>query len=880
MTYAKKTTLMTILVLLAATVIAFTGIFVQQAKAEAPQDLGVAAAEDFYTVDGAYVRGVQSSSPSDNGSGIRFEAVIRQGYYKQILTEYPEKEVKLGMLITTSSVSDINDLTVDCDDPNLQDYEYAGTPRFATTADNATFKYTQSLVNLPASDYGVEFTARAYLKVVGEDDAVYYATTNDSTRSMRSVANAYILLDPSSASELGKYVFNNNRVMFGNAEYIEQKTYTPGSGFSDNETNDLIITDDKLEGITAEYAYIGAKKYPVELEDGSLKIEDIGELTIGEEYYVSVFTEDAVYSSKFRYVTTAIENVEEFSIFDIKEFTGGVGSASAQGTTIDGYYVLKNDIDASTYTHQHSTELWDAGIGYNSTGFRGTFDGCGHQIDGITLGNYGFFGGLSTGAVVKNVAFTNVQFLNPQANLRSFVLAFNIVGTAGRVTLRDIYIQLDSFNITSKNYGLVSPIADRLDSVDLYNVVVDYPEDVSTSSLTGYGSFARATASVKAYNVYINSPTKLGYNSSSDNFDSYAGITKSLPTSDDTSFVADCWEVVGGYYQFKLSIKILPDIYYREVVEGKVSVEDIVSGEIKKVVYNGSVVDGTSVEMTVDKTFHLVTIVMSAATYRAKVFPVDKVITTAQELNEALNISTAAASGVTGTTIEGYYVLGNDIDGKDEDTGEYFDYKHSIDSTFNIEGTRNGWGFKGVFDGLGHKISGLKLNKHGVFGAIGAGAVVKNVAFTDLKFSAVGNIRTFVVAGLINGTSANKANLSDIYIDVQSFNVEEATNGYAAVVCGWALYTNFSNMIINYPEDLADLISTTSTKLAGYGSFAYYNYGGLTATNVYVISPTKLGITINTVTQFTDGVLPVGDYDSFDNEYWDMTSGKPVWKKL
>lgn len=73
--------------------------------------------------------------------------------------------------------------------------------------------------------------------------------------------------------------------------------------------------------------------------------------------------------------------------------------------------------------------------------------------------------------------------------------------------------------------------------------------------------------------------------------------------------------------------------------------------------------------------------------------------------------------------IEGYYVLGGDIDGNGAELKE---------ASTHWDETR---GFMGTFDGRGYTIKNLKINGYGLFGNMGK-ATVKNVNFEDVKVGA------------------------------------------------------------------------------------------------------------------------------------------------
>ena len=89
----------------------------------------------------------------------------------------------------------------------------------------------------------------------------------------------------------------------------------------------------------------------------------------------------------------------------------------------DGYFVLGNDINynKTIMSMTDSGSVWQVqGRANDDRGFKGIFDGCGYNIDGVTVGNNpsgaakeagGVFGYIATGGIVKNVSFTNAVLL-------------------------------------------------------------------------------------------------------------------------------------------------------------------------------------------------------------------------------------------------------------------------------------------------------------------------------------------------------------------------------------------------------------------------------------------------------------------------------------
>ena len=75
------------------------------------------------------------------------------------------------------------------------------------------------------------------------------------------------------------------------------------------------------------------------------------------------------------------------------------------GTTITGYYVIANDIDASAFLVNSATPCW-----VDEGGFQGVLDGQGHTVSNIhVVGGIGLFGAIGARAKVVDVNFTNVK---------------------------------------------------------------------------------------------------------------------------------------------------------------------------------------------------------------------------------------------------------------------------------------------------------------------------------------------------------------------------------------------------------------------------------------------------------------------------------------
>ena len=142
-------------------------------------------------------------------------------------------------------------------------------------------------------------------------------------------------------------------------------------------------------------------------------------------------------------------------------------SADASNVHWGGYFVLANDVDLAgkdyegkfAYYQMHYTyDEGQSGVGsawsprtqyagYNwgalTCGFRGTFDGRGHVIKNINVTWYlgSFAGQITTGGVVKNVAFTGVT-LAPAASL---------ISAGGTGTIENVYAEIASASAGNGN---------------------------------------------------------------------------------------------------------------------------------------------------------------------------------------------------------------------------------------------------------------------------------------------------------------------------------------------------------------------------------------------------------------------------------------------
>ena len=111
----------------------------------------------------------------------------------------------------------------------------------------------------------------------------------------------------------------------------------------------------------------------------------------------------------------------------------------------------------------------------------------------------------------------------------------------------------------------------------------------------------------------------------------------------------------------------------------------------------------------------------------------------------------------------GYFILGNDIDGQ----GAYIERiiaertpdNHTDDKEDSFSHGQDGQGFRGTFDGRGYTLSNFKVNRNGVWGFVGNGAIIKNVALVDITSDTNG---VYLFADTVGG-----ATLENIFISTE-----------------------------------------------------------------------------------------------------------------
>lgn len=176
--------------------------------------------------------------------------------------------------------------------------------------------------------------------------------------------------------------------------------------------------------------------------------------------------------------------------------------------------------------------------------------------------------------------------------------------------------------------------------------------------------------------------------------------------------------------------------------------------------------------------------------YEMNIAVVTKKIATAQDLTE---ITTANQNSA---LVDGYYIVTADFDAAEagiqmSGSADGNNWSATAVSFVNINSVSfdanqyNNVGFKGIFDGRGHTISGLNTFAYkyrgtgGLFGQLLKGSVVRNIAFTDVT------VNGRYGAVLVGETCAFDGLLENVVITVKGANLTNTNDDTVKIL--WAL---------------------------------------------------------------------------------------------
>ena len=249
--------------------------------------------------------------------------------------------------------------------------------------------------------------------------------------------------------------------------------------------------------------------------------------------------------------------------------------------------------------------------------------------------------------------------------------------------------------------------------------------------------------------------------------------------------------------------------------------------------------------------------------YRVEAWVVSKVITTAQQITDLFN----PASGTAVPTVDGYYVLGNDIDA----SGAVFKERSWTSGGAGV-------GLVGTFDGRGHTVDGLNLTGAykgaggGVFGSVSPTGTVKNVAFTNVSVN--GETQCVILAFSVKGTIEN------VFVGVNEFTSTSASTNHVAGLIGQADgAATLKNIVLVLNPEISVDAAKKGALAANNNNGKWENIFAVTGDNLFGGSnagdSTSGGQTLNkfaTVGELLASEYYNGKKTEYPEEIWDIAS--------
>ena len=745
------------------------------------------AAENFYTEDGASVR-YNADTP-----GIRFTSYITENYYNELKQKAADGVLNFYTLIEKADGSSSS--KVEIEHKQSVEFNESGTAVF-----NAALVFKKASGDLTATEIkeasAIELKASAYVRYTDNmgQTVTESAANGGVVRSMRGIANYAIRVGVSEEQSnfLSMYLGNTTienvlqKVVLTDKAAVELFGLTEGAVYIgakkvgdiaggkidlslvtlptdsttevyvfDKDNNctiytclfvqPLTLTENYVVGLnrpSATYAYTLQGEEPIisvkvggteiassdYLQNGNSVTLNASAFTAAGDTSVVIETSAAVYAGRAEVYDIAIGSLEEFKGFWSKE--------GQPATTVTTKVAFTADIDASSYNFNGGTVI------ANST-FNGIIDGKGHTVKGAPSGYYGMFYCVGSDAVIKNIAFTGIRFFRVSA-----IVNYKLEGRIENCYFEGSGGSAADNNALSKQMGATAV---------LKNVVVylhDRPSGTETQcgvfvSLTS-GATSLTTAPEGVYVVNDSSNGKIcdgaGATDLSDVhlYSSLAEFTTEV-TELPAGFTREFWHMGENGLTFGKVLDAIqltenyvvglnrPSATYAYTLQGE---EPIISVKVggTEIASSDYLQNGNSVTLNASAFTAAgdtsVVIETSAAVYAGRAEVYDIAIGSLEEFKGFWS-----KEGQPATTVTTKVAFTADIDA----------------SSYNFNGgtvIANST-FNGIIDGKGHTVKGAPSGYYGMFYCVGSDAVIKNIAFTGIRFFRVSAIVNYKLEGRI-----------------------------------------------------------------------------------------------------------------------------------
>ena len=847
-----------------------------------------------YGIPGAYynapfaARGYVKITGAEEGAApeVHYTDVLRQSYLE---TAYRANLADGNVALET--ILNANTYEIKGDGQTLQSGKYGDKLNLAEAAANDGWKFTGWSLDGKkkfAADYikGNATLVSLWDKVNGQSNEakVIAGITGEKAEAKATYATSYsITMDEVTANEIAQKPLKSltvagEEVDLANAEYANG-VLTVRRAFSENDL--------KL---------YGKKAYAAAFGEGDNVLNVVGELL---------------------FVTYEIKSQAELDAMVY------VTDGAADGTaTYGGYITLGNNI---AYSGTYSSSIYDSDKQWT---FNGTFDGKGHNIDGITMNYGGLIGGLTSGAAIRNVSFTNAE------NVSSNIAGFLAQGVAWEndYTVENIYVHFKTF------YHCGSKPFDS--GCGGYTGIIFTGERWNISAKTNFGKVDKVFVCADNYVTNVGEGTILGNAASG-----YKGFTNIYGYGIGgkiSRWDSDNVNACGGVYGDKAAIKAAGIDYsafenddfwqidfdglpYPASLEMKLQSETVSENKVITAITGegaAAAVSALAQSYTIDlgdvKTFvggALTSLTVGANTYTDGISYADGKITVNHPLTLAdygyRNYTAVFAENgkelkVAGKTLfitfeitskadlnAMQYVTDGVADG-DNTYGGYIALGNNI--AYNGEYRAPGYTFSGTFDGRGYNIDGLVMkNTNGIFGVLDGTAKIHNLSLKNAQNHADWT-SGFIAKSAVAWDSAFE--MKNIYIQFSEFFTcsHDSTHMTSVLIAHeyWGqanviTYGKFTNVIVT---------ATKYTKNAGAGSIVgYYHkdrmanlsgvyaYGFGDGTNIsYNVEGNskvhRTGSGYGVYTTKDELKAAVSDYSAFTaDSFWQLDSdGVPVSK--
>ncbi len=546
-----------------------------------------------------------------------------------------------------------------------------------------------------------------------------------------------------------------------------------------------------------------------------------------------------------------------------------------------GSFVLNGDVECS-------------GAWTNAGTFTGTFDGNGYAIKNYNSNERnGLFGKIGEGAVIKNLAITNASMTYYSASVlaagsaSSYYIPARIENVYVQVTkstssrpsallwergpwdtIQNVIVDVSQLNIAtlatnkyqadettpsgnchgalfaSDTWGMRDRSADAIakneggntwkrNESGIMGVYVIAPAGTPMARNVGYwnANYGDFTATMWASNEGIEADpnNRVFVYSGVKRFDSYLTMSSNINKvgTDDAYWAVNAQGVewMGELPEVE-AVEYEKTITFFSAADGDLPVAEIFGSADAVIieayqngaplsVVNNKVLGVATLRDQVTKT--QITVVSSTAAYILNLEAYTKVIDEESDL-AVFNVST--------NNVDGYYVLKGDV----ECTGETLWTNH-----FGTAATNDLFYFNGILDGNGHAIRGLKVGNNGLFGVLGANAIIRNIAFTDVTLSGTDawKYSCTLAHSSIASTGSGSA-IENVYIHIKDFRTVNSGNRTAGLMFIYNKDIKINNVVM-----VIDSKNLTTDPEYGYGALFEHDRIKGTApnmTNVYVVS--------------------------------------------